>query len=73
VAAKADIYALLNELTAAGVAIVLITTELPELLALADRILVVHGGGIVAELGRGEATQERIIHAAMGGGPAPAS
>lgn len=73
VAAKADIYALLNELTAAGVAIVLITSELPELLALADRILVVHGGGIVAELGRAEATQERIIHAAMGGGPAPAS
>jgi len=67
VAAKADIYALLNELTAAGMAIVLITSELPELLALADRILVLHRGRIVTELSRDEATQERIMHAAMGG------
>ncbi len=68
VGAKADIYALLNELTAAGLGILLITSELPELLALADRILVLHRGRIVSELSRGEATQERIMHAAMGAG-----
>jgi ABC-type sugar transport system ATPase subunit len=66
VAAKADIYALLSELTAAGLGILLITSELPELLALSDRILVLHRGRIVAELDRDHATQERIMHAAMG-------
>jgi ABC-type sugar transport system ATPase subunit len=66
VAAKADIYALLKELTAAGLAILLITSELPELLALSDRVLVLHRGRIVAELDRGQATQERIMHAALG-------
>jgi ribose transport system ATP-binding protein len=67
VGAKADIYALLDELTARGLAILLVTSELPELLALADRILVMHRGRITAELRRHEATQERILHAAMGG------
>jgi len=66
VAAKADIYTLLRELTAAGLGILLITSELPELLALSDRILVLHRGRIVLELERGQATQERILHAAMG-------
>jgi len=66
VAAKADIYALLNELTGAGLGLLLISSELPELLALADRILVMHRGRITAELSRAEATQERIMHAAMG-------
>ncbi|MBU0641513.1 MAG: sugar ABC transporter ATP-binding protein [Planctomycetes bacterium] len=66
VSAKADIYALLNELTAAGMAIMLITSELPELLALSDRIMVMHRGQIVTELTAAEATQERIMHAAMG-------
>ncbi len=66
VAAKADIYALLNELTAAGLAILLVTSELPELLALSDRILVMHRGRVTAELDRAEATQERVMHAAMG-------
>ena len=68
VAAKSDIYALLNDLTAAGLGILLITSELPELLALADRILVLHRGRIVSELDRTAATQERIMRAAMGGG-----
>jgi len=67
VGAKADVYTLLNELTAAGLGILLITSELPELLALADRILVLHRGRIVVELPRHAATQERILHAAMGG------
>jgi ribose transport system ATP-binding protein len=66
VATKADIYTLLNELTAAGIGILLTTSELPELLALADRILVLHRGRIVTELGHQQATQERILRAAMG-------
>lgn len=67
VAAKADTYALLNELTAAGLGILLITSELPELIGLADRVVVLHRGRITAELPRAEATQERILRAAMGG------
>ncbi len=73
VGAKADIYALVNELTAAGLGILLITSELPELLALADRVIVLHRGRIVAEFARDDVTQERIMHAAMGGGPAGSS
>lgn len=71
VGAKADIYALLSELTAAGLAILLITSELPELLALCDRIAVLHRGRITAELSRDAATQENIMRAAMGDRPLP--
>ena len=66
VSAKADIYALLRELTAAGLGIVLISGELPELLNLADRIVVLHRGAVTATMGRHEATQERIMRAALG-------
>lgn len=66
VAAKADIYALLHELSHAGLAILLITSELPELLALSDRIIVMHRGVITDELTRAAATPERVMHAAMG-------
>jgi ABC-type sugar transport system ATPase subunit len=67
VGAKADIYALLDQLTRRGLGILLITSELPELLALADRILVMHRGRVVVEYDRAAATQEKILHAAMGG------
>ncbi len=67
VAAKADIYALLRALTAAGLGILLITSELPELLALADRVLVMHRGRIVTELRGPDATPQRVVQAAMGG------
>lgn len=66
VGAKADIYALLHELADRGLGIVLITSELPELLALADRVLVMHRGRIVSTLPRPAATQERVLRAAMG-------
>jgi ABC-type sugar transport system ATPase subunit len=56
----------MNQWTAQGMAILLITSELPELLAMSDRIMVMHRGRITAELPRAEATQEKIIHAAMG-------
>ncbi len=67
VGAKADIYALLRALTAAGLGILLITSELPELLALADRVLVMHRGRIVTELRGPDATPQRVVQAAMGG------
>ncbi|MCP5516994.1 MAG: sugar ABC transporter ATP-binding protein [Verrucomicrobiales bacterium] len=69
VGAKREIYALLDALTAEGIAILLITSELPELLALADRILVLHRGRATAEFPRGEASAEGVLQAAMGQSP----
>ncbi|UCE43332.1 MAG: sugar ABC transporter ATP-binding protein [Candidatus Aminicenantes bacterium] len=66
VGAKHDIYSLMNQWTAQGMAILLITSELPELLAMSDRIMVMHRGRVTAEFSKDEATQERITHAAMG-------
>jgi ribose transport system ATP-binding protein len=66
VGAKHDIYELMNHWTSEGLAILLITSELPELLAMSDRILVMHRGRITAEFTRNEASQEKIIQAAMG-------
>jgi ABC-type sugar transport system ATPase subunit len=67
VGAKQEIYELMNSWRRAGHAIVLITSELPELLLMSDRIIVMHRGRAVAELDRATATPERILHAAMGG------
>jgi ribose transport system ATP-binding protein len=66
VGAKHEIYELIHELTTLGYAIVVITSEMPELLALSDRILVMHRGQVSAEFTREQATQENIIEAAMG-------
>jgi ABC-type sugar transport system ATPase subunit len=66
VGAKREIYQLLNHLTGRGLAILLITSELPELLALSDRILVLHRGRLTAEFPREQATPEGILAAAMG-------
>jgi ABC-type sugar transport system ATPase subunit len=66
IGAKRDIYELLNTLTADGIAIILITSELPELLALSDRILVLHRGEPTALFPREQATAERVLAAAMG-------
>jgi ABC-type sugar transport system ATPase subunit len=66
VGAKHEIYELMNKWTAAGIAIVLITSEMPELLAMSDRIIVMHRGKITAEFASSDATQERILAAAMG-------
>ena len=65
VGAKQDIYEQMNQLAARGLGIVLITSELPELLGMSDRILVMCRGRITAELTRDEATQERVMAAAM--------
>ncbi len=66
VGAKHEIYELMNKWTSMGIAIVLITSEMPELLAMSDRIIVMHRGRITAEFAAGQATQEKILQAAMG-------
>lgn len=65
VGVKHELYDLMNRWTAAGTSIVLITSEMPELLAMSDRIIVMSSGRITAEFTRGEATQEKILAAAM--------
>ena len=67
VGAKTEIYQLMNALAARGVAIIMVSSELPEVLGMSDRILVMHDGRVAGELSREEATQERIMHLATGG------
>ena len=67
VGAKAEIYGLMGELVRQGVGILMISSELPEILGMSDRVLVVREGTIAGELRRGEATQEAIMHLATGG------
>ncbi len=66
VGAKADIYELMRAWVAEGIAIVLITSEMDELLALSDRILVLHRGRPAAELARDAASKDAVLAAAMG-------
>ncbi|MGG4196657.1 sugar ABC transporter ATP-binding protein [Paenibacillus sp. UNC217MF] len=67
VGAKREIYQLMNELTGHGVAIIMVSSELPEVLGMSDRIVVVHEGRITGELTKAEATQEKIMTLATGG------
>ncbi|MDA1476618.1 sugar ABC transporter ATP-binding protein [Bacillus changyiensis] len=67
VGAKREIYQLMNELTDRGVAIIMVSSELPEILGMSDRILVIHEGKLSGELLRKDATQERIMTLATGG------
>ncbi|MBC8453808.1 sugar ABC transporter ATP-binding protein [PVC group bacterium] len=66
VGAKHEIYELMNQWTKKGVAIVLITSEMSELLAMSDRIIVMHRGKVTARFGREEATRENLLSAALG-------
>jgi ribose transport system ATP-binding protein len=66
VGAKAEIYAILQELAAEGVGILIVSSELPELIGQCDRILVMYGGRITGEFRRGEAAEEPILACAMG-------
>ena len=66
VGSKVEIYRLMNRLTARGAGIMMISSELPELLGMSDRILVMHRGRIQAELDRTDATEERVLRAALG-------
>lgn len=67
VGAKREIYDLMNELTERGLAIIMISSDLPEILGMSDRILVIHEGKITGELTKAEATQEKIMTYATGG------
>jgi ribose transport system ATP-binding protein len=71
VGAKMEIYNLMNRLTAGGAGIIMISSELPELLGMSDRVLVMCRGRIQAEFDAADATQERVLTAALGLEPAP--
>ena len=68
VGSKAEIYDSIRRLAEGGVAVLLVSSELEEILRLADRILVMHRGRISGELSRAEATEELIMQLATGGG-----
>jgi ABC-type sugar transport system ATPase subunit len=71
IGAKREIYQQMNEWTAQGIAILLITSEMPELLMLSDRIVVLHRGTVSAEFSRAQATPELVLAAAMGNKSSP--
>lgn len=66
VGAKQEIYAEIDRLSCEGLAIVLVSSELPEILGLSDRVVVLHEGRITGEFTRGEATAERVMSCATG-------
>ncbi len=66
VGAKYEIYELMNRLSDNGVAIIMISSDLQEILGMSDRIVVMHNGSISGELNRSEATQEKILRYAAG-------
>ncbi|MET8972231.1 sugar ABC transporter ATP-binding protein [Streptomyces hydrogenans] len=65
IGAKAEIYRIIADLARDGVALLVISSELPEVLGLADRVVVMQHGRVTGELGRAEATEEAILHLAM--------
>ncbi len=66
VGAKQEIHRLIDEMVKEGIPILMISSELPEILGMSDRVYVMHEGRISAEYSRGEATQEKILRSAMG-------
>jgi ABC-type sugar transport system ATPase subunit len=66
VGAKQEIYTEINKRAEQGMAIVLVSSELPEVLGLSDRVLVLHEGKMTGEFTRADATPERVMHAATG-------
>jgi len=68
VGAKAEIHRLMSELAGQGLAILMISSELPEVLGMSDRVLVMRGGRLAAAFSRAEATPEAVGAAMMGGG-----
>jgi rhamnose transport system ATP-binding protein len=73
VGAKAEIHSLMVGLAEQGVAILMISSELPEILGMSDRVAIMRGGTVVEVLGRDEASQERVLAAALGGHVEPAA
>jgi ABC-type sugar transport system ATPase subunit len=66
VGAKVEIYNIMNTLVDEGVCVVMISSELPEILGMSDRILVIHDGKLAGVLPRAEASQEKVMHYATG-------
>jgi len=66
IGAKAELHALLRDLAAEGMAILMISSDMPEVLAVSDRILVMHQGRLAGELSAENATQEAVMSFAMG-------
>ncbi|KPW32735.1 Sugar ABC transporter ATP-binding protein [Pseudomonas amygdali pv. mellea] len=66
VGAKAEIYRLISLLASEGMAVIMISSELPEVLGMSDRVMVMHEGEMMGILDRGEATQEKVMHLASG-------
>lgn len=66
VGAKVEIYEIINELTASGKGVLIVSSELPELIGMSDRILILQNGRIAREFARGEGTPERLMAAALG-------
>jgi rhamnose transport system ATP-binding protein len=71
VVSKSEIHALMGELAAKGAAILMISSELPEILGMSDRIAVMRKGSIAGILSRADATQERLLALALGASPTP--
>jgi len=67
IGAKKEIYQIINDLAEQGVAILMISSELPEVIGMADRVLVMHEGKITGEVTKEEMTQEKIMYYATGG------
>ncbi len=66
VGAKSEVFHLMSRLCAQGVGILMLSSEIPEVLAMADRIMVIHRGRVTATYARGEATQEDLLRSAVG-------
>jgi ABC-type sugar transport system ATPase subunit len=66
VGAKVEIYKLMRELAARGAAIIMVSSDLPEVMAMSDRIAVVWGGRIVGQFARGEVNEEQVMSHALG-------
>ena len=65
VGARSEIYAIIQRLAASGVGVLFVSSELPEVLGLADRVLVMRGGALSAAFDRAGATEERVLRAAL--------
>jgi rhamnose transport system ATP-binding protein len=66
IGAKVEVHRIISDLAASGLAILLISSDLPEVLAMSDRILVLHEGRLTAEIAQAEASEERVMYAATG-------
>ena len=69
VGTKSEVHRLISELAGTGLAVLMISSELPEILGMSDRVLVMHEGRITAQLSRSEATEETVMTAATGADP----